>query len=585
MIRQPIISILGHVDHGKTTLLDKIRSTTIAAKESGGITQHIGASEVPIDIIKKICSNLKNFDQQSIKIPGLLFIDTPGHAAFTNLRRRGGSIADLAILVIDVQDGIQPQTAEAIDILKEYKTPFVIAANKVDSISGWRKSDTYCISDSLASQSDEVKNKLDTKIFELIGEISRYGLQSNIYTDVKDFQQEIAIVPISALRGEGVADLLMLVAGLAQRFLEMKLTIEVNGPGRGGILERKEIRGLGTIIDVILYDGTLHINDTIAFATESGEVNTIKIRALLKPKPLREIRDSASGFDYVESAGAATGVRISASGLETALVGSTIIESSDPDYITNIKSELKDLFKTTTYGLILKADSIGGIEALSKILESDDIPISRKSIGNVTKRDILDAFSMNASNQSYATVLAFNVSAEHDAMEAAVASGVKIINNTVIYKIVEDYKLMVEKIMRSKKAAAIGKMMLPAKIKILPHSCFRVSHPAVFGIEVLMGTIKPGYVMINEVGNRVGKIKEIQNEKSSLPEAKKGDEVAISMTEPSFGRQVRENQILYTRVNAQDSILLKGEFSSLINEEESDLLKEIMKIRSDNVDA
>lgn len=585
MIRQPIISVLGHVDHGKTTLLDKIRSTTIAAKEFGGITQHIGASEVPINIIKKICSNLKNFDQQSIKIPGLLFIDTPGHAAFTNLRRRGGSIADLAILVIDVQDGIQPQTAEAIDILKEYKTPFVIAANKVDSISGWRKSDTYCISDSLAIQSDEVKNKLDTKIFELIGEISRYGLQSNIYTDVKDFQQEIAIVPISALKGEGVADLLMLVAGLAQRFLEMKLTIEVNGPGRGGILERKEIRGLGTIIDVILYDGTLHINDTIAFATESGEVNTIKIRALLKPKPLREIRDSASGFDYVESAGAATGVRISASGLETALVGSTIIESSDPDYITNIKSELKDLFKTTTYGLILKADSIGGIEALSKILESDDIPISRKSIGNVTKRDILDAFSMNASNQSYATVLAFNVSTEHDAVEAAVASGVKIINNTVIYKIVEDYKLMVEKIVRSKKAAAIGKMMLPAKIKILPHSCFRVSHPAVFGIEVLMGTIKPGYVMINEVGNRVGKIKEIQNEKSSLPEAKKGDEVAISMTEPSFGRQVRENQILYTRVNAQDSILLKGEFSSLINEEESDLLKEIMKIRSDNVDA
>jgi len=583
MIRQPIISVLGHVDHGKTTLLDKIRSTTIAAKEFGGITQHIGASEVPISIIKKICSKLKNFDQQSIKLPGLLFIDTPGHAAFTNLRKRGGSIADLAILVIDIQDGIQPQTAEAIEILKEYKTPFVIAANKIDSLGGWKKANTYCISDSLATQSDEVRSMLDTKIFELIGEIGRYGLQSNIYSDVKDFKQEIAIVPISALSGEGVADLLMLVTGLAQKFLEMKLTIEINGPGRGGILERKEIKGLGTIIDVILYDGSLHINDTIAFAIESGEVNTIKIRALLKPKPLRDIHESVSGFTYVKDATAATGVRISASGLEKAMVGSTIIESSDPNYIKNIKSELKDLFKTSTYGLILKADSIGGIEALSKILESEKISISKKTIGNVTKRDILDAFSMNASNQLYATVLAFNVSIESDATEAAIASGVKIINNTVIYKIVEDYKLMVEKITKNKKAAATAKMILPAKIKILPHSCFSVSHPAVFGVEVIMGTIKPGYVMINETGNRVGKIKEIQNEKSSLPEAKKGDEVAISMGEPSFGRQIRENQILYTRVNSQDSILLKGEFSSLINDEESDLLEEIIKIKSNNV--
>ncbi len=580
VIRQPIISVLGHVDHGKTTLLDKIRSTAIVSKESGGITQHIGASEVPIDTIKKICSNLKNFDQKNISIPGLLFIDTPGHEAFTNLRRRGGSISDLAILVIDVRDGIQPQTTEAMMILKEYKTPFIIAANKIDSLSGWKKTNTYCISTSITTQSNEAKENLDTKLFELIGEIGKFGLQSNIYTEVQDFKKEIAIVPTSALTGEGLAELLLLVTGLSQRYLEMKLTIKVGGPAKGGVLERKEVRGLGTIIDVILYDGTLHTNDMIAFATENGEVQTTKIRALLKPKPLREIRESTSGFMYVESASAATGVRISASGLEAALVGSTIINSSDSDYIKNIKSEIKDLFKTSTYGLILKADSIGGIEALSKILESEDVPISKKTIGNVTKRDVLDAFSMNATNQSYAMILAFNVSIEHDAMDAASVSGVTIINNTVIYKIIEDYNLIVEKMETNKRTAAIGKMVMPAKIKILPNSCFRISHPAVFGVEVVIGTIKPGYVMINEVGNRVGRIKEIQNEKSSLPEAKRGEEVAVSMEEPSFGRQVRENQLLYTRMNAEDYMLLKGKFSSLINDDEHDLLEEIINIKN-----
>ncbi len=562
-----------------TTLLDKIRQTTIVSKESGGITQHIGASEVPIDVIRNICKGLQNFDPKSLRIPGLLFIDTPGHEAFTNLRRRGGSIADLAILVIDVMDGMQPQTVEAIEILREYKTPFVIAANKVDTLSGWQKQKTYSISESLGKQYDNVKDMLNTKLFELIGEVSRYGFQSNVYTEVRDFQKEIAIVPISAITGEGTAELLMLVAGLSQRFLEMKLNIEVDGPGRGAILERKEIRGLGTVIDVILYDGALHAGDTIAFADEQGKVQTTKIRALLKPKPMREIRESASEFVYIDSASAATGVRISAVGLDDAIVGSTVIDSSDPDYIKNIRSELKGLFKTEPSGPVLKADSIGGIEGLSKIFGSMGVPISKKAIGNVTKRDILDAFSMNAINQAYATVLAFNVNIEPDAQEAASASGVNVIRDSVIYKIMDDYKALVEKVEKSKKEAALGRMVLPAKVKVLPNSCFRISHPAVFGVEVMVGTIRPGVVMINEVGARVGKIKEIQNEKSPLREAKAGAEVAVSMDEPMFGRQVRENQVLYTKIRRQDAMLLKGEFSSLINENEADLLDEILGLR------
>ncbi len=582
MIRQPIISVLGHVDHGKTTLLDRIRSSAIASKEAGGITQHIGASEVPIRVINEICDCLPKFDKKSLKIPGLLFIDTPGHEAFTNLRKRGGSIADLAILVVDVNDGVQPQTAEAIEILKDYKTPFIVAANKIDLITGWKNVDSTSITETLKGQEQRVRDGITTKIFELIGQISRYGLQSNLFDEITDFQKEIAIVPVCAQKGNGIAELLMLVAGLSQRYLEMKLNIDTDKPAKGGILERKEIKGLGTVIDVILYDGTIHTNDTIAFATVHEEVKTVKIKALLKPKPLGEMRDSQSEFVGVGSVGAAAGVRISAVGLDDALVGSTIIDSTEPDFINKIKAEITGVFKTEKSGPVLKADSIGGIEALSKIFENEQIPISKKGIGNVNKRDVLDAFSMNAVNQAYATVLAFNVGIDGDARTNAESSGVKIIEKRIIYEIVDQYKEYMAEIERNKRDAALGKIVMPAMVRTLPNSCFRISHPAIFGVEVVAGTIRPGCPMINEDGETVGKIKGIQNDKSSLQEAKKGEQVAISMDEPTFGRQVKENEKLYTRVKTHDAYLLLGELSNLINDEERKVLERIMEIREGN---
>ena len=582
MIRQPIISVLGHVDHGKTTLLDRIRSSAIASKEAGGITQHIGASEVPIQVINEICGCLPKFDKNSLKIPGLLFIDTPGHEAFTNLRKRGGSIADLAILVVDVNDGVQPQTAEAIEILKDYKTPFIVAANKIDLITGWKNVESASITETLNGQEQHVRDNITTKIFELIGQISRYGLQSNLFDEITDFQKEIAIVPVCAQKGNGIAELLMLVAGLSQRYLEMKLNIDTDRPARGGILERKEIKGLGTVIDIILYDGTIHTNDTIAFATVQEEVRTAKIKALLKPKALGEMRDSQSEFAVVGSVSAAAGVRISAVGLDDALVGSTVIDSSEPDFINKIRAEITGVFKTEKSGPVLKADSIGGIEALSKIFENERIPISKKGIGNVNKRDVLDAFSMNAVNQAYATVLAFNVGVDGDARSNAESSGVKVIEKKIIYEIVDQYKEYMAETDKNKREAALGKMVMPAMIRTLQNSCFRISHPAIFGIEVMAGTIRPGCPMINENGETIGKIKGIQNDKSSLQEAKQGENVAISMDEPTFGRQVKENEELYTRVRTQDAYLLLGELSNLINNEERRVLEKIMEIRRRN---
>ncbi|MGC8647366.1 MAG: translation initiation factor IF-2 [Candidatus Micrarchaeia archaeon] len=577
-VRQPIISVMGHVDHGKTTLLDRIRNSTIAAKEAGGITQHIGASEVPIEVIEKICGPmLKNFGVK-ITIPGLLFIDTPGHEVFTNLRKRGGSIADIAVLVVDITKGFEPQTVEAVNILREYKTPFIVAANKVDLITGWHVTKLSSIEQALEKQSDFVRNEVQNGIYNFIGSLSSLGFNSELYKNVKSFQKEIAIVPISAKTGEGIAELLMLITGLSQKFLEEKLSIEVNGPAKGNILEKSETKGLGTTIDVIIYDGTLSVNDIIAFATPNA-ISTAKVKALLKPKPLQQI-GVAKQYEYVEKVSAASGVKIAGNGLEDAMPGSPVMQVVEGiDYSKEIKAEISDVFKTDSSGIVLKADSIGSLEAISKLLSSSSVKVGRKGIGNVTKRDISDAFAMNSTNPLDALVLAFNVGIDADAEEAARMSGVSIISSNIIYKLIEDYKANVEARKSEMEKRIEERIVLPAEIEVLPGTCFRVSHPAIFGISVLAGRIKAGYRLINSVGQPVGRIKEMQNEGNPVPIAKKGDKIAISMDEPTFGRQVREGQVLYTDISDYDAAQLKGAFAGLLNEEEKALLEKILSIK------
>ncbi|MGB9732654.1 MAG: translation initiation factor IF-2 [Candidatus Micrarchaeia archaeon] len=578
MIRQPIIVVMGHVDHGKTTLLDKIRNTTIANKEAGGITQHIGASEVPIDVINKMCKKLISTFKAKITIPGLLFIDTPGHEAFTNLRKRGGSVADLAILVVDITKSFEPQTFEAIEILRNYKTPFIVAANKIDLITGWRVNENESFTETIAKQPQYVVNELENRIYDLIGKLSELGFNSERFDRVKDFQREIVIIPVSAKTGEGIPELLLYAAGLSQKFLEARLNIEVNGPGKGSIIEKKEEKGLGTTIDVILYNGTLKVNDTIAFATSTG-IGTSKIKALLKPKPLQELRESSSKFYYVDSVSAACGVKISGTGLDDALPGSLVISTAYPNYENEIKAEIADLFATERKGIVLKADSIGTLEAISKLLAGIGVGISKKGLGNVTKRDVLDAYAMRAIDPYSAVVLAFGVKIDEDALMEAEATEIKIINENIIYKIIDDYKEWLENEKKKAREAAEKSLIFPGMVKVLPNMCFRVSHPAIFGIEVIAGKVRPSYLLMTKNGNIIGRIREIQDNGITLQEAKKGEKVAISMDDVTFGRQVKEDDVLYTHVNDESERLLRQKFKDLLNEEEKELLNEISEIK------
>ncbi len=579
VIRQPIICVMGHVDHGKTSLLDRIRSTTITSREAGGITQHIGASEVPLDVIERLSGELLRKMNTKITIPGLLFIDTPGHEAFTNLRRRGGSVADLAILVVDISKSFEPQTYEALEILKEYKTPFIIAANKIDLVTGWVPSGSNSFAVAIEKQKPITQQDLDSKMYGLIGKLSEEGFACERYDRVTDFKKEIMLIPVSAKTGEGIAELLMYATGISQRFLEMRLQIETEGPGRGSILEKKEDKGLGSTIDVILYNGTLRVNDTVAFSTTSG-IGKAKIKALLKPKALQEMRESSSKFYSVESASAACGVKLSGSGLDDALPGSLVLSTEIPNYEQEITSELSDIFSTEKDGVVLKTDTMGSMEAMSRLLNAAGVAISKKSIGNVAKRDVLDAYAMKANDPHSAVVLAFNVGIDDEAKAESEATGITIISSNIIYKIIEDHKEWFEASKKADREAAEKALVLPGLIRVLPNSCFRISHPAVFGINVEKGRIRPSYLLMNKRGEIVGRIKEMQNNAVTLQEAKKGDAIAISMEDVTFGRQVREEEMLYTFMNDENERALRYKFDYLLDDESKDLLEQISTIKN-----
>ena len=387
-IRQPIVSVLGHVDHGKTTLLDRIRGTGVAGREAGGITQHIGATEVPLAAILEMCGDLVK--GRSFRIPGLLFIDTPGHVAFSTLRARGGALADLAVLVIDVNEGFRPQTIEGLNILRRYKTPFVVAANKIDMVPGWRKHEGQPFVRSYEDQPESTREELDRRMYELVGRLFEHGFSADRYDRIADFTTNLAVIPVSAKFGEGVPDLLLTLIGLAQRFLEEQLAT-AEGPAVGTILEVKEEKGLGVTLDAIVYEGTLSKGDTIVFGT-AAKPGTTKVKAVLKPKPLDEIRDPQERFDSMQSVSAAAGVKIVGSSLGKAVAGAPIrvTKGNLAAVIEEVAKESQLHIETQDEGILVKADAIGSLEGLAYECKQAGLPIKFARLGPVSRRDVTD---------------------------------------------------------------------------------------------------------------------------------------------------------------------------------------------------
>ena len=572
-IRQPIVGVLGHVDHGKTTFLDYIRGTTVAAKEAGAITQHIGATEVPIDVIYKLCGKL--LGGRRFTLPGLLFIDTPGHQAFTTLRKRGGSVADLAVLIVDINEGFKTQTYESLNILKQYKTPFVLALNKIDTITGWRRFEG-AINERLEKQSELARSIFEEKLYDVIGTLYENKFNADLYVNIKDFRRTVAIIPISAKTGEGIDELLMVLVGLAQKFLEENLSVE-KGPGKGTVLEVKEEVGLGTTIDSIIYSGVVRKNDTIAVGARDKPVIT-KIKALLKPKPLDEIRDPRERFDMVDEVHAACGVKIAAPNLENVTPGSPIrvvTDANKEEVLREIEEQTEIHIELDEEGIVIKADTIGSLEAIAKEAKSRGIKIRKAEVGHVSKRDIIDAGS--SKDPLNRLVLAFNVRILPEAEEEMAGKEVEVLKDEVIYTLMEKYEKWVERKKEEIERKRRKEYIHPAMIKFLPEYVFRMSDPAIIGIRVIAGRIKPGIKLMREDGRVIGTIKSIQSEKKSLQEAIQGQEVAIAIDGATVGRQIKAGEILYTDIPEKDVKKLKE--MDVLTSDERDVLEKIIQIK------
>lgn len=570
MLRQPIVTIMGHVDHGKTSLLDYIRGSTVAAKEAGGITQAIGASIIPLETIRKVCGSLLDQLKFTLTVPGLLFIDTPGHAAFVNLRKRGGNLADIAILVIDITKGLEPQTIECIQILKQYKTPFVVALNKVDSLEGWQSKEKFLLKN-VSVQQEHVQRLFETKLYEVVGKLFEQGFSADRFDRVSDYTKQLALVPTSAKTGEGVPELLMVLTGMAQKFLENNLKA-VDGPAKGTILEVKETAGMGTTMDAIVYEGMLKSGDTIVIGGSDQPIVT-RVKALLTPDTLAEMREKKTKFKTVKQVIAATGVKISALEIETVQSGMPFVVAKDIEAAKmEVQKDVEDVtLQTAEHGVIVKADTLGSLEAMSFLLQQHNIPIKKASVGPITKRDISDAQANVEKDPLIAVILGFNVP------PTDVPEQIKVFTNPIIYRLIEDYEQWKTGMQRNQVATELNALTKPAKIQLLAGYVFRQSNPAVVGTEILAGTLKPGTRLMRANGEQITDVRTIQEEQKSITEAKRGMRVAVSYPDVIIGRQLNEGDILYSLLTENEFRAYKDNKDALSGEEK-ELLKEIASI-------
>ena len=579
-LRTPIVAVLGHVDHGKTSLLDEIRGSAVSEGEAGAITQHIGATDIPLSTISTMAGELVT--PEDFDLPGLLFIDTPGHHSFSTLRARGGALADIAVLVVDVNDGFQPQTEEAIDILRRTGTPFVVAANKVDTTPGWNPQDGTPIQESLAAQSDRARSMLDENLYEIIGQLSDAGFSADLYWRVQDFQKNIGVVPVSAMTAEGIPDLLTVLMGLSQRFMREEMAIDVFGPGEGTVLEVKDERGFGATIDTVVYDGVVRNGDTVVVGGQGDPIVT-EVRALLRPRPLEEIR-TEKRFEKAAEVSAAAGVKIAAPDLDQAMAGAPVRVVRDrpqEEVVEEVNAALAEIeVDTAEDGVVVKADTLGSLEAMANALEEAEVPIMRAEVGDIAPRDI--AIAETANQDEHKALLGFNVSILPNAANELESADVTLFTNDVIYQLIDDYETYVEQRKRAQQETVLDKVVRPARFRLLPDHTFRQNDPAVVGVEVLAGTLQNNRNVGAFEGNefdRLGTLSGIQKQGDDVDEARAGERVSIAIDGPTVGRDIEEGDTLWSEVPEKHAKILEQELKSEITGDEREALAAYLDTR------
>jgi translation initiation factor 5B len=565
-----------------TSLADALRGTGVQAREVGGITQEIGASFFPMETLKQICGPLLDKAGGELQIPGLLMIDTPGHAVFSNLRLRGGSAADIAILVVDVLKGLENQTLESIDILKQRRVPFLIALNKIDMITGWKKGSQGQLMQILKEQPPSWNDELEERLYNVVGGLSRLGFQSDAYYRVKDFRQQVSIVPVSARTHAGIPEMLAMLIGLAQQFLKGRLELSDSKSARGIILEMQEEVGIGETANVILTEGALSVGDSIGLVRRDGAFKS-KVKALFMPKPLDEMRDPRDRFTPVDSVYAAAGVKLVSPDLAGVVPGTSVASFKNEKQFQELKSEMEKelssiVVKTDNMGVIVKAGSIGGLEALLRMLEERGIPIRQADIGDISKSDIVDAQVVREHDPYLGAILGFDSKVLPEAKGHVGSSPIFV--SGIIYEVIDNYTNWAAAKRESDEKAALSSLTPPCKLKVIPGTFFRRNDPAVFGVEILAGKLRPKVRLMSPEGTELGTVEQVQDQGKALNEAKEGEKVAISVDGPTLGRQVKENDTIFTMPRSHEAKVLRTKLLGSLTEKERDVLNEIIRIKS-----
>ncbi|XP_011138422.1 eukaryotic translation initiation factor 5B isoform X1 [Harpegnathos saltator] len=588
-LRAAVVCVLGHVDTGKTKILDKLRRTNVQDGEAGGITQQIGATNVPIEAIQESTKHVKGFADKKFKIPGLLIIDTPGHESFSNLRSRGSSLCDIAILVVDIMHGLEPQTLESINLLKAKKCPFVVALNKIDRLYDWQTMNRKDVQDIVKNQAPNTQREFENRSKDIIVQFAEQSLNAALFYENPDPRSYVSLVPTSAITGEGMGNLLALIVDACQGPLARRLMYSKEL--QATVLEVKALPGLGTTIDCILVNGMLREGDTVIIAGTDGPIVT-QIRSLLMPQPLKELRVKNAYIEYREVT-AAQGVKIAAKDLEKAIAGLNLQVAQKPDEVEVLKEEIaKELssalgnIRLAERGVYVQASTLGALEALLDFLKSSKIPYAGIRIGPVVKKDVMKASIMLEHDSQYATILAFDVKIEKDAQELADSLGVKIFQADIIYHLFDKFTAYREELKQRKRDEHKHIAVFPCKLKILPQYVFNSRDPIVVGVMVEAGIVKEGTPLCVPSKDFVdlGMVTSIEYNHKPVESARKGQEVCIKI-EPipgeapkMFGRHFEAKDFLISKISRQSIDACKDYFRDDLLKTDWQLMVELKKL-------
>ncbi|XP_041822506.1 eukaryotic translation initiation factor 5B [Chelmon rostratus] len=587
-LRAPVVCVLGHVDTGKTKILDKLRHTHVQDGEAGGITQQIGATNVPRETIEEQTRMVKNFDKENLKIPGMLIIDTPGHESFSNLRNRGSSLCDIAILVVDIMHGLEPQTLESINLLKEKKCPFIVALNKIDRLYDWKKSPETDVVATLKKQKKNTKDEFDERAKAVIVEFAQQGLNAALFYENKDPRTFVSLVPTSAHSGDGMGNLISLLVELTQTMLARRLAHcdEL----RAQVMEVKALPGLGTTIDVILINGRLREGETIIVPGVEGPIVT-QIRGLLLPPPLKELRVK-SQYEKHKEVSTSQGVKILGKDLEKALAGLPLLVAHKEDEIPVMRDELVRELKQTLSsikleekGVYVQASTLGSLEALLEFLRTSKVPYAGINIGPVHKKDVMKASTMLEHDPQYAVILAFDVKVERESQEMADSLGVRIFSAEIIYHLFDSFTKYREDYKKAKQDEFKHVAVFPVKLRVLPQFIFNSRDPIVMGVSIEAGVLRQGTPLCvpSKGFVDIGVVTSIEMNHKSVDCAKKGQEICIKI-EPipgespkMYGRHFEATDIIVSKITRASIDALKNWFRDEMQKTDWQLIMELKK--------